>query len=126
MVDTRRSTPCLLVADRKNNRLQSFSLEGGHLGFAHGVNLPCHFHERQGTLLVPDLASRVTVMDLDNQVLAHLGEGEPVLSESFASNRARSSMGSLVLRTVPGSITRAISCRRGVEIGRVTKLRRLS
>jgi hypothetical protein len=44
MVDTRGLTPRLLVADRKNNRLQSFSLEGSHLGFAHGVNLPCHFH----------------------------------------------------------------------------------
>jgi sugar lactone lactonase YvrE len=31
-IDTRGATPRLLVADRENNRLQAFDLEGEHLG----------------------------------------------------------------------------------------------
>lgn len=126
MVDTRRSTPRLLVADRKNNRLQTFSLEGGHLGFAHGVNLPCHFHERQGTLVVPDLASRVTLMDRDNQVLVHLGEGD---ASSFRELRKQPRE-----KFTPGTFVAPhgacfdhegnIFVVEWVEIGRVTKLRR--
>ena len=44
--DTRGVEPVILVADRRNNRLQEFSLEGEHRRFYHGVDLPCHFHIR--------------------------------------------------------------------------------
>ena len=127
MVDTRGSTPRLLVADRKNNRLQSFSLEGGHLGFAHGVNLPCHFHEHQGMLVIPDLASRVTLMDRDNQVLVHLGEGDAASfrelrkepRDKFPAGRFVAPHGACFDNE--GNIFVV----EWVEIGRVTKLRRL-
>jgi hypothetical protein len=79
VVDTRGKEPLLLVADRANRRFQYFSLDGGHLRFAAAgdVRLPCHFHQRKGLLLVPDLEARVTLMDSANRVLAHLGEGDP-------------------------------------------------
>ena len=54
-IDNRGEAPLLLVADRSNNRLQYFTLEGKHLSFVAGVNLPCHFDERNGILLIPDL-----------------------------------------------------------------------
>ncbi len=74
ILDSRGPVPMLLVADRHNNRLQTFSLAGEHIGFFGGVNLPCHFNERNGIMVVPDLAARVTLLDRENQVLAHLGE----------------------------------------------------
>ena len=47
-VDTRGAVPNLAVADRRNNRLQRFTLDGKHIDFVEGFRLPCHFHERNG------------------------------------------------------------------------------
>jgi hypothetical protein len=83
--------PMIVVADRANARLQYLSLEGTHLGFVHQeaadksgltsdttnlnspVSFPAHFDIRGEVLLVPDLHARVTLMDLNNNVLTHLG-----------------------------------------------------
>ena len=73
-VDLRGPQPLLLVADRGNNRLQYFSLDGRHVSFVGGTNLPCHFHERRGEMVIPDLGARVTLMDRHNQVITHLGD----------------------------------------------------
>ena len=63
----------LLVADRRNARLQYFTLDGRHHSFVDGVVYPCHFHERKGLLVVPELDARVTLMDKNNKVIAYLG-----------------------------------------------------
>ncbi len=47
-VDTRAGSPVLVVADRRNNRLQRFTLDGKHVDFVPGFRLPCHFDEHQG------------------------------------------------------------------------------
>jgi len=74
-VDTRRAQPTLVVADRENHRLQSFSLDGQHLGFTTGeLRRPCHFDQRGSHLLVPDLAGRVSIFDEHNALLTHLGD----------------------------------------------------
>lgn len=65
--------PALLVADRANARLQYFSLDGQHQGFLNEVSFPAHFDIRGDVLLVPDLHARVTLLDKDNGVIAHLG-----------------------------------------------------
>lgn len=125
-IDTRGAEPLLLVADRANNRLQYFTLDGKHVKFVSGVNLPCHFHERKGVMVIPDLAARVTLIDKNNEVIEHLGEG----GEDWRKRRtlAREEF-------VPGKFI----CPHGacfdhdgnifvvewVEIGRVTKLRRV-
>jgi hypothetical protein len=69
-----RGSPMLLVADRANNRLQFMTLEGRHLSFAGNVKKPCHFQEQKGALLIPDLDARVTLLDKENRLIAHLGE----------------------------------------------------
>ncbi len=75
-VDTRGKTPRVLVADRANHRLQYFTLDGKHLGFVKGdVRMPCHFDEYKGMLLIPDLDSRVTLLDKDNKLITHLSDG---------------------------------------------------
>ena len=73
-VDLRGPSPLLLVADRANARLQYFTLEGKHVSFVGGTNLPCHFSERHGEFVIPDLGARVTLMDRENQVITHLGD----------------------------------------------------
>ena len=73
-IDMRSGSPRLLVADRRNVRLQYFTLDGKHQSFVEGVVYPCHFDEYKGTLLVPELAARVTLMDASNKVIAYLGE----------------------------------------------------
>ena len=53
--------PSLVVADRRNNRLQRFTLDGKHVDFIPGFRLPCHFDERKGIVVIPDLHGRVTL-----------------------------------------------------------------
>lgn len=75
-VDTRGSEPVLVVADRSNVRLQFFTLDGKHLRFVnHDLRHPCNFRIRGGDLLIPDLHSRVTIFDKENQLVTHLGLG---------------------------------------------------
>ncbi|MBI2302095.1 MAG: hypothetical protein HYU66_24595 [Armatimonadetes bacterium] len=74
-VDTRGAEPVLLAADRGNNRLQSFTLDGQHLGFVtEELRQPCCFYQFEGDLVIPDLQSRVTVFDEDNRLITHLGD----------------------------------------------------
>ena len=42
--------------------------------FVGGVNLPCHFSERHGEFVIPDLGARVTLIDRENKVIEHLGD----------------------------------------------------
>lgn len=78
-VDTRTDTPVVIVADRSNRRLQLFTLDGRHLGFASdGLRLPCHFDQRQDELLVPDLHGVVTILDAENKPVVHLGDNPSV------------------------------------------------
>ena len=75
-VDDRDGTPKLAVADRSNNRIQYLSLKGDHLGFVKdGMRMPCHFKTRGEYMLVPDLRALVTILDKDNKVVTHLGDG---------------------------------------------------
>lgn len=76
-LDTRGAEPRLVVADRSNRRLQYFSLEGRHRGFVTAeLRSPCHFDQRGKLLLVPDLEARVTILDADDKLVVHLGDGE--------------------------------------------------
>lgn len=74
-VDTRRKTPILVVADRRNHRLQTFSLDGKHLGFVtEDMRRPSNIDERKNDLAVADLDGKVTILNKDNQVITHLGD----------------------------------------------------
>ena len=90
-VDTRGKTPVLVVADRRNNRLQRFTLDGKHIDFIPGFRLPCHFHEHKGLVVVPDLDGRVTLMDKSNALVAQLGDSNPAGTIRCAPSRATSS-----------------------------------
>ncbi|MBL8763653.1 MAG: twin-arginine translocation signal domain-containing protein [Phycisphaerae bacterium] len=75
-MDNRSGSEKLAVADRANHRIQYFSPEGRHLGFVtNEMKLPCHFHQRGSDLLVPDLDARVTILDKDDKPIAVLCDG---------------------------------------------------
>jgi len=128
-LDRRGKQPRLLVADRKNRRFQYFSLDGSSLGFAGigDVKLPCHFDFRGETVVVPDLEARVTLMDGHDHVLAQLGEDD---SNTWGQLRKEERS-----RFVPGKFVCPHSACfdhdgnifvvEWVEVGRVTKLRRV-
>lgn len=73
--DTRGAEPLIVVADRANVRLQWFTLDGQFVKLvADDLRHPCHFDQRNGDLLVPDLKGRVTLFDKDNKLICHLGD----------------------------------------------------
>lgn len=128
IVDTRGRESVLLVADRSNFRLQTFTLDGRHISFGGGIKRPCHFDERNGVLLIPDLAARVTLMDRQNQVILHLGEDD---SGTWEELRKQSRD-----RFIPGKFVSPhgacfdhegnIFVAEWVEVGRITKLRKVA
>jgi DNA-binding beta-propeller fold protein YncE len=76
-IDTRRSTPEVYVADRSNNRIQVFTLDGKHVRFVQGdLRRPCCFFEFKGDVVIPDLNSRVTILDKNDKLITHLGDME--------------------------------------------------
>ena len=83
--------PMLVVADRANARLQYFSDDGKHHSFVEDVLFPADIDIRDQVMLVPDLHARITLLDANNQVLAHLGDDQAwrkkVLADNFAMRR---------------------------------------
>ncbi len=67
--------PRLLVADRENHRLQSFSMKQESKGVISGhLRRPCNLAFDGKDFAVADLAGRVTILDRDGQLLCHLGD----------------------------------------------------
>ena len=127
-VDLRSGTPILTVADRGNARIQRFTLEGKHIDFISGTNLPCNFDFfRNGDVVVPDLGARITLLDKDNQVIIHLGDDSASKwRETRTLSRDHFTPGKFVCPH--GSCfdhAGNIFLVEWVEVGRVTKLRRV-
>ena len=125
-IDTRSAQPHIIVADRANRRLQKFSLDGRHLGFVTSeLRSPCHFDQQKKLLLVPDLEARVTLLNEKNELVAHLGDG----ANFGLRDKPRDQF-------IPGKFIAPHSAcfdKAGnifvvewVEVGRVTKLRKIS
>lgn len=127
MVDTRQKTPVLMVADRANKRIQTFTLDGKHLAFIDGTQAPCHFSERKGDIVVPDLWARVTLLDRDNKVIAQLGDaGVDSWKPIRAGAREAFPVGKFVCpHGACFDHEGNIFVVEWVEVGRVTKLRRV-
>jgi hypothetical protein len=90
--------------------------------------LPCHFHEREGIVVIPDLHGRVTLMDRENRIVVHLGDSNAPAWNNPLRIQPRNAF-------LPGQFI----CPHGacfdrdgnifvvewVEVGRVTKLRKV-
>lgn len=89
-VNLRGSEPELYVADRRNHRIQVFTLEGEHKRFVdHDLDLPCGFYFHGDELYIPDLNSRVTVLDRDDLLITHLGEDQQAYKQQGWPNLRR-------------------------------------
>lgn len=75
-IDTRGDEPLLLIADRENGRLQSFTLDGEHRAViaAELLRRPCSVAILGDQLVVADLNGRVTILDRENELVTHLGD----------------------------------------------------
>jgi len=70
----RRDVALSGVADRGNSRLQWFTLDGHHYRTQDGFILPANVDVLDKLLVVPDLLGRVTLLNGENNVIAHLGD----------------------------------------------------
>lgn len=127
--------PSVVVADRANQRLQWFTLEGKHLKTVTGFILPAHIDSHRGTLLVPDLSARITLLNEKDEVITHLGEDpawrEQVLKDGMKLRREEKGEGWVAgkfLHPHDACFDEAgnIYVAEWVHTGRVTKLRKLS
>jgi len=74
-LDLRGPTPRVIVADRENGRLQLFTLEGKFVSeVREGLRRPCTLYILGEDIVIPDLAGRITILDRNNKLVAHLGE----------------------------------------------------
>jgi hypothetical protein len=129
-VDTRDpANPILLVADRFNHRIQRFTLDDKPVDVVEGTLLPCHFTQQKDLMVVPDLQCRVTLLDKENKFIAHLGDGaygKEMDKIRTATDRSQFEPGKFI---APHGATfdhaGNIFVVEFVEIGRVTKLRKL-
>ncbi len=72
---TLRKEPEIYVADRVNDRAEVYSLDLKYLRTIPGLRKPCCFYQHGGLMYVPELDKRVTILDPDDKVVAHLGDG---------------------------------------------------
>lgn len=73
----KKGNPEIYIADRHNERLEVYDLELNYKRtLANDVRNPCCFYQHKGHLYIPDLASRVTILDAEDKLVAHLGDGK--------------------------------------------------
>ncbi|WP_018969390.1 hypothetical protein [Rubritalea marina] len=76
-IDLRFDEPRILVCDRENRRLQHFTLGGEFIGIhSSGLNRPCSVSFLGDLVAVAELEARVTLLDKEGKILAHLGEND--------------------------------------------------
>ena len=123
--------PSIVVADRENDRLQWFTLDGKHLETLGGFLWPANVDTHGELMLVPDLKSRITLLDGKNNVDGPLRRRCGVARPRVQGQGPRASRG-VAGRQVHPSARRGVRRRRqhlrgrmGGD-GRITKLRKLS
>jgi len=87
-LDDRNGEPQLVVADRANKRLQWFALDGSHVRTLDGFLFPADIDIRGDVMLVPDLHARITLLNKENEVLAHLGDDPAWRKQALANGFA--------------------------------------
>ncbi len=85
-VSTLRDEPEVYIADRANNRLEVYSLGLDYKRTVPDMRLPCCFYQHKKHLFIPELGSRVSIIDAADQVVARLGDGQGLKADDAARN----------------------------------------
>ncbi|MFO0798100.1 MAG: hypothetical protein U0804_11550 [Gemmataceae bacterium] len=86
-VSTLRTDPEVYIADRANGRIEVFSPELEYKRTIPNFRAPCCFYQHAGRIYVPELSRRVTVIDADDKVVAHLGDGTASANPAAEANK---------------------------------------
>lgn len=127
--DLRSGKPRLLIADRSNRRLQYFSLDGRTTGFVTDeMRAPCHFDTRGSELLIPDLEGRVTLLDGQDRLITHLGDGWSDQGHALRDKPREQFIPGRFIAPHAAIFDRAgdIFVVEWVEVGRITRLHRVN
>jgi len=127
-IDKRSGKEELVTADRSNNRLQYFDLNGKHLRFVtDDMNLPCHFSFHKDLMMIPDLGARVIILDKSNKVVANLGDdSKSEWRKTRVQPRETFAAGKFVCPHGGCFDHRGnVFVSEWVEVGRITKLRKV-
>ncbi|MCY2976181.1 MAG: twin-arginine translocation signal domain-containing protein [Planctomycetota bacterium] len=82
-IRTQAKEPEVYIADRSNGRIEIYSLDLEYRRTISDLRAPCCFYEHDGYLFIPELSARVTVLDRDDKVVAHLGDGKGIKKEEI-------------------------------------------
>jgi hypothetical protein len=131
-IDTRNGAPQLMIGERgANSRVQYFSLDGRPQSTVkEGVRWPSTFDFQKGLMLMPDLKAVVTIYNHQNKPIAVLGDGMQLDGKTYEGIRDKERD-----KFTPGKfIAPHAACFEAngdilvaewVEVGRVTKLRKV-
>lgn len=74
-------TPSIIVTDRSHNTLQYLTMDGEYIETMKDYGLPANVEIRDNIMMIPELKSRVTLLNEKNEVVARLGEAVDRLGE---------------------------------------------
>ncbi|HTM48308.1 MAG TPA: hypothetical protein VL285_06495 [Bryobacteraceae bacterium] len=132
-IDERSGRPLLMVGERgANSRVQYFTMDGKPAAvFKDGVRWPSTFEFRGDLLLMPDLKAVVTLFDKNNRPIVQLGDGRKPDGATYEGirdkDRSAFTPGQFVAPHAAAFDSEGnIFVAEWVEVGRVTKLKRVS
>ncbi|MEX2411909.1 MAG: hypothetical protein WD607_11190 [Candidatus Paceibacterota bacterium] len=127
-VDKRGSEPVIYVADRRNKRIQVFTLDGKYLRMVtEEINAVCNFYQYKDELYFPDLESRVTILNKNDKLIAHIGVGDGYKRKGWP-NHPKKDLIPGVFNSPHGILVDPkgnIFLVEWIQCGRVTKLKRI-
>ena len=82
-IRTLGSEPEVYIADRANNRLEVYSFELEYRRSIADMRMPCCFYQHNNHLYIPELGSRVSIIDANDKVVAQLGDGKEIKKEEI-------------------------------------------
>ena len=85
-INTLKEEPEVYIADRANNRVEVYDLELEYKRTIPGFRMPCCFYQHEGLLYIPELGARVTIIDDQDKVVGHYGDGSAVKKEEIGQH----------------------------------------
>jgi hypothetical protein len=128
-IDARGSEPRVVVADRRNHRLQIFTLDGKYVGVVTAdLRLPSKVVTKGKDMVVVDLQGRVTIFDTEYKAIAQLGDNSvPELRGTFPVPPSKWKVGEFISPHGAAWDSKGnLYVQDWNQWGRVTKLRRVN